>query len=622
MIFKVNNNDPIVQRKGRVLAVIVMGLAAATLVLAGVNVANGQWQYNFSNSIFLLLMVGLFVINRLGYVTAVATATTLLTALGTVVLLTESNTEMFFIVLCIPILIASFLIAPWTGVVLALALAGSTFVLFGTLSSDEYPRLIALLTVAGMAYLFARSLDLTYMQSQQSRHEALHDSLTGLPNRALFVNRLQQAIDRKDRERNVSAVLFTDLDHFKEVNDSLGHDVGDELLKGVSERLKACLRPGDTAARLGGDEFTVLLDTVAHVGDAIRVAERITEEMRRPFDLTGGQVTVTTSIGIALSASADEQPGNLLRDADYAMYEAKREGKSRYKVFNSGIYAQTLRRLRLEKDLKRAIESEEFEVHYQPKVLAQTGEIVGVEALARWRHPERGLILPGEFIPLAEETGLIVPLGQWVLREACRQAHEWRERYPNVSRMTVSVNLSVRQFRQPDLVQSLAKILRETGLEPSRLELEITESMVTDDVEHAIGVLRELKDMNVQLAVDDFGTGYSSLGSFKHFPLDHLKIDRSFVDGLGQDPKDTAITQLVVDLAHTMGMQVVGEGVETGEQLARLTEMGCDVVQGFYFWKPLTGEEATALFADPSQWSSAQTGAREYAQGPDAALDG
>lgn len=274
MIFKVNNNDPIVQRKGRVLAVIVMGLAAATLVLAGVNVANGQWQYNFSNSIFLLLMVGLFVINRLGYVTAVATATTLLTALGTVVLLTESNTEMFFIVLCIPILIASFLIAPWTGVVLALALAGSTFVLFGTLSSDEYPRLIALLTVAGMAYLFARSLDLTYMQSQQSRHEALHDSLTGLPNRALFVNRLQQAIDRKDRERNVSAVLFTDLDHFKEVNDTLIHAGGDLVPLRVAAVFNAAVRDSYLVTRIGSEEFGIILPGTDEPG-ALVVAERL-----------------------------------------------------------------------------------------------------------------------------------------------------------------------------------------------------------------------------------------------------------------------------------------------------------------------------------------------------------
>ena len=571
-------------------------MAAGTVVLATFNIVQpGQPNYYLSNSTFFLLVMGLYWLNRLGYVTAAGLLTVTLTTLGSLFLLTTDKTlNTTFIAMCIPILIASFLIVSWSGfVIAALLIAGN--VQTGELAQADYPALLALVVVALIAYMFSGSLNQAY---QKSRHEALHDSLTGLPNRALFVDRLQQAIDRKSRERDISAVLFMDLDHFKVVNDSLGHETGDELLIEVARRLSGCLRPEDTAARLGGDEFTVLLDRISEPGDAIRVAERIAEALRTPFQLGEHQIFITTSVGIALCMSEDDQPNSVLRDADVAMYEAKKEGKARYKIFNAGMYTKALKRLELENELRRAIDNNELRVYYQPKISLETGGIVGMEALVRWEHPERGLTDPAEFIPLAEETALIKPLGHWVLREACRQAREWQDRYPHAAYLTMSVNLSVRQFQQPNLVEELEKVLQETGLNPHSLQLEITESVVTDDVEYALGLLRELKGLNVQLGIDDFGKGYSSLTSLKQFPLDDLKIDRSFVDGLGKDLQDTAIVELVVELAHAVGMQAVAEGVETPEQLTQLRKIGCDVAQGFYFRRPLTSEAASALLAN------------------------
>jgi diguanylate cyclase (GGDEF)-like protein len=448
-------------------------------------------------------------------------------------------------------------------------------------------------------YLLTRSLD---NAQQENRHRAFHDSLTDLPNRALFLDRLQQALNHSRRDHNPRAVLFIDLDNFKMINDSLGHKAGDELLKAVTRRLRACLRPGDTAARFGGDEFVVLLDDVAGVDDAVRVTERIIEVLGAPIELGGRQVFVRTSVGIALGDNSESRPDILLRNADVAMYEAKKEGKARSKVYNPSMFAQALHRLESENDLRRAIEHEELRLYYQPKVLLDTSSITGVEALVRWEHPERGLILPKEFIPLAEETGLIVPLGWWVLRETCRQAREWVEQFPAALPLGISVNLSVKQFQEPDLVQKLAGILRETGLEPSRLQLEITESVVMDDTEYAAGLLRGLKVLGVKLAVDDFGTGYSSLALLRRFPFDDLKIDKEFVDGLGQNDQDAAIVQLVIDLAHALEMQVIAEGVETLEQLTQLREMGCDQAQGYYFWESLPDKETAALLASSPRW--------------------
>ena len=596
-MLKVNILDPDVQRKGQIHNVVILAIIASTVVLAIVNLLQGQYQYNVSNGFFLALMLGSFALNRLGYVYVATTITIALLVIGSLLFFSEQNLAQTFIIACVPVFIASFLIVPWSGIVVA------AVVILGTLllgySSINYLSLFVLTAVTTVVYLLTRNLNVAH---QENRYKAFHDSLTGLPNRALFLDRLQQALDRSSREGVLHAVLFVDLDYFKIINDSLGHKAGDQLLTVVAERLRACVRPADTAARLGGDEFVVLLDNVMDVGDAISVAERIIEALGVPIELGERQVVVGTSVGIALSEDHESQPDVMLRNADVAMYEAKKEGKGRHKVFDPGMFAQALRRLELENDLRRAIGQEELRLYYQPKVLLGTGSITGVEALVRWEHPERGMLLPEEFIPLAEETGLIVPLGWWVLGEACRRAREWGEQYPAALPLGISVNLSVKQFQEPDLVRKLAGMLREIGLEPSCLQLEITESVVMEDSEYAAGLLRGLKGIGVKLALDDFGTGYSSLSLLHRFPLDELKIEKEFVDGLGQNDQDAAIVKAVIDLAHELGMQIVAEGVETIEQLTRLREMGCDQAQGYYFWESLPGEETATLLAGSSRW--------------------
>jgi diguanylate cyclase (GGDEF)-like protein len=602
MILRVKHNDVDLQRKGRVLAVILLVMALGVVVLAAFNLAHGD-EYTLSNVSFFLVLAALFALNRAGHVTGAGLLTVALLTAGSLYLLSTDDTlKTTFIAMCIPVLLASFLIVPWSGFLITTMLIVGYMTIdittpdnIGIVDSGDYPALLALVVVSSIAYMLSSSLNRAY---EETRRQALHDSLTGLPNRALFTNRLQQSIDRKSRESDTSAVLYMDLDQFKIINDSLGHETGDRLLIEVSRRLRSCLRPGDTAARLGGDEFTILLDDISGPADAVRVAERVAEELREPFRLGEHQVFVTTSVGIALNDSAGVSPNSLLRNADVAMYDAKKEGKARYKIFDPGMHAKAIRRLEMENELRRAITQEELRIHYQPKVSLDTGEIVGMEALVRWDHPEQGLINPNEFIPLAEETLLINPLGRWVLQEACRQAREWRRRYPDFSDLVMSVNLSVRQFQQPNLISELSEVLEETGLDPCGLQLEITESVMTDDAEYAVDLLQKLRILNVQLGLDDFGKGYSSLTSLRQFPLDDLKIDKSFVEGIGQNVQDTAIVQLMVDLAHTVGMQVVGEGVERAEQLTRLREMGCDLAQGFYLSRPLTSEEAEALLAD------------------------
>ena len=596
-MLKVNILDPDVQRKGQIHNVVILAIIASTVVLAIVNLLQGQYQYNVSNGFFLALMLGSFALNRLGYVYVATTITIALLVIGSLLFFSEQNLAQTFIIACVPVFIASFLIVPWSGIVVA------AVVILGTLllgySSINYLSLFVLTAVTTVVYLLTRNLNVAH---QENRYKAFHDSLTGLPNRALFLDRLQQALDRSSREGVLHAVLFVDLDYFKIINDSLGHKAGDQLLTVVAERLRACLRPADTAARLGGDEFVVLLDNVMGVDDAISVAERITEALGVPIELGERQVVVGTSVGIALSEDHESQPDVMLRNADVAMYEAKKEGKGRYKVFDPGMIAQALRRLELENDLRRAIGQEELRLYYQPKVLLGTGSITGVEALVRWEHPTRGMLLPEEFIPLAEETGLIVPLGWWVLQEACRRTREWGEQYHTAFPLDISVNLSVKQFQEPDLVRKLAGMLREVGLEPSCLQLEITESVVMEDSEYAAGLLRGLKGIGVKLALDDFGTGYSSLSLLHRFPLDELKIEKEFVDGLAQNDQDATIVKAVIDLAHELGMQIVAEGVETIEQLTRLREMGCDQAQGYYFWESLPDEETATLLAGSSRW--------------------
>ena len=449
----------------------------------------------------------------------------------------------------------------------------------------------------GLARMFGTVHDITERKAleDQLTHQAFHDELTGLPNRALLSDRLGHALVRSERHESLVAVLFLDLDRFKIVNDSLGHEVGDELLEAVGQRLQGCLRPGDTAARIGGDEFVVLLENIGSASYAVRVAERIIAALIDPFDVAGHEMVVTTSIGIAL-ASHGCSASDLLRDADIAMYRAKDKGKSRYQVFDASMNAPAMRRLELESQLRRGIEHGELKVYYQPKVEIYDGRLVGMEALVRWEHPERGLISPAEFVPLAEETGLILPLGRWVLKEACKQAREWQDLYPDCL-PTMSVNLSARQFQQPYLLQEISSVLDETELEPCGLVLEITESVLMEDARANIATLEGLKGLGVGLAIDDFGTGYSSLDYLKRFPVDVIKIDRSFVDGLGQSPKDAAIVQAVIDLATALDLEPIAEGIETPEQARQLSDMGCRVGQRYYFARPLPSNEVTSLLA-------------------------
>jgi diguanylate cyclase (GGDEF)-like protein len=428
------------------------------------------------------------------------------------------------------------------------------------------------------------------------RHAAFHDSLTELPNRTLLADHLRLAIERARRHpEHLFAVLFLDLDRFKNINDSLGHAAGDRLLVETARRLEHCSRPSDTVARLGGDEFAVLLDGLDSAGDAVRVAERVQEELMRPFHLGGHEVYTAASIGITLSTHGYDDPENVLRDADTAMYRAKEKGKARYELFDAEMHADALARLRLENDLRRAVEHREFEVYYQPVVTLSTGRLSGFEALVRWRHPERGMVSPAEFIPLAEETRLITEIGGWVLDEACRQLSEWRELIPSQQHLSVSVNLSSKQLTQPGFAERVRRTLRETGLPAHCLKLEITESAVMENAETAASLLAQLRALGIHLSIDDFGTGYSSLSYLHRFPVDTLKVDRSFVAKMTDNSENGEIVRTIITLASNLGMCVVAEGVETEEQHARLEALGCEYGQGYLYSKPVEAEAALAF---------------------------
>jgi diguanylate cyclase (GGDEF)-like protein/PAS domain S-box-containing protein len=428
---------------------------------------------------------------------------------------------------------------------------------------------------------------------EQLAHQALHDPLTDLPNRTLFTDRLRQALARTKRRERSLAVMFMDLDNFKVINDSLGHKMGDRLLVAATKRIRTVLRPEDTVARLGGDEFVFLLEDTDLDG-AIVVAERILEKLRVPFSFGGRELFVTASVGITAGDGDGKRAPDLLRDADLAMYRAKRSGKGRYAVFEETMNAQALERLELEHGLRRAVERNELVVHYQPKVSLATGKIVSIEALVRWEHPERGLLLPEQFVPVAEETGLIVPIGEAVLEEACRQAKEWLELRPS-DPPAICVNLSARQFREPGLTESVARIIEGTKLEPKSLFLEVTESTAMRDVLATAATLEEIQDLGVRTILDDFGTGYSSLLYLERFPVDYIKIDRSFVGGLGQYSGAEMLVSAIINLAHTLGLKVIAEGVETEEQCERLRSMSCDLAQGHLFSEPLTAKGVADL---------------------------
>ncbi len=432
--------------------------------------------------------------------------------------------------------------------------------------------------------------------------QAFRDSLTNLANRALFMDRLGHALVRTERRADYLSVLFLDLDRFKVVNDSLGHAVGDQLLIEVGRRLRNCVRPEDTVARLGGDEFGVMLEGFTGAGEATQVAERITAQFERPFVVDGREVFITSSIGIALSPSPQTQPEQLLHYADLAMYRAKTSGRAHYAVHDGSTSAPSVERLDLEMDLRGAVSRSEFSLYYQPVVDLATNGIVGLEALIRWAHPRRGLLLPANFITLTEETGLIVPIGRWVLGEACRQIREWEHLVTMDPPLAVSVNLSAKQVHQATLLREVMEVLHASGLPPSRLILEITESVIMDDEPAMLERLTALQGLGVRLALDDFGTGYSPLKYLKCFPADVLKIDQSFVRGVGDRPDDTAIVRAVIAVAKSLQLRVAAEGIETEQQAEQLRVMGCDYGQGFFFARPLPPKHIPALLSNP-RWS-------------------
>ena len=447
----------------------------------------------------------------------------------------------------------------------------------------------AILGIAMIACLLDDERDAAELATVEIEHLAYHDALTGLPNRPLFVDRLIVALAQAGRADQKLAVFFLDLDRFKDINDSLGHSTGDSLLKVVAERIRRCVREGDTVARFGGDEFTLLIPRVEQIEDVAKIAQKIIETLKIPFVICEQELFVTTSIGISLFPNDGIDPETLVRNADSAMYRAKEQGRDNYQLYAPAMNARALERLALENMLRRALKQKELVVYYQPLIDLASGSIFGVEALVRWKHPELGLLLPAHFVSAAEVSGLIIPIGDWVLRTACRQAFIWNKRLD--TELTVSVNLSARQFSQPDLLAQVRSALQETGLDPGRLELEITESNAMQNAENTIHTLRELKAAGVRISMDDFGTGYSSLNYLKRFPIDTLKLDQSFVRDVATDARDAAIVSAVIAMAHSLDLKVVAEGVETAEQLAFLSQRNCDTIQGFYFSAPLSADD-------------------------------
>jgi diguanylate cyclase (GGDEF)-like protein/PAS domain S-box-containing protein len=454
-------------------------------------------------------------------------------------------------------------------------------------------------------YMIGQIEDITERKAIGERlaHQAIHDPLTGLPNRTFFIDRIRKTTSRVNRRRHRIAVLFLDVDHFKVINDSLGHEAGDQLLITIGHRLRRMLRPSDTVARFGGDEFTILCPDVDDPSSVMLLAERVLEEVARPVLLADNEVFVTASIGIACSGHSTETPETLVRDADTAMYRAKDQGRHRAEFFDQRSRARTLEHLHTGNALHRALERREFELHYQPILELETGRVVGFEALVRWRHPERGLVMPIEFIGLAEETGLIVPIGAWVLETACIQVARWQAARPDDRPLSISANVSPRQLAEPSFPEQIERVLAHSGIRPGTLWLEITETTLMHDTESASSALRALRTQGIHLAVDDFGTGYSSLSHLKRFPIEALKIDQSFIRGLADNAEDAAIVTAVISLAHALGLSSTAEGVETPEQLAALRTLGCELAQGHLFAKP----QPAALAGELHNWSLLST---------------
>jgi diguanylate cyclase (GGDEF)-like protein len=434
-------------------------------------------------------------------------------------------------------------------------------------------------------------------------HDALHDALTGLPNRVLFLDRLQSAFNRAKRNfNNQFAVLYLDFDRFKLVNDSFGHLVGDQLLLEIAARLQKVLRASDTIARLGGDEFTMLVEEITNIDEAVQIAERIRQEMAKPFILNEQQIFASVSIGIAGWSRSYTRPDFLLRDADTALYQAKRLGRDRYEIFNDEMHEKALRFLQIETDLRYAIERDEFFLVYQPIVDLENSNLLGFEALIRWQHPDRGLVSPLEFISIAEEIGMIAPIGEWCLQTACRQLNLWQKNCGFSKDLWVSVNVSTKQFMQTDLVSLVSKTLIETELSPNCLKLEVTESAMVEDIEFAVNVMQKLKQIGVKLSIDDFGTGYSSLSYLHRLPLSSLKIDRSFVNQMNDSEENQEIIKTIVALAKSLNLETIAEGIETIDQMADLKALSCQFGQGYYFAKPLNVRAVEEMFAEKIQF--------------------
>lgn len=431
-------------------------------------------------------------------------------------------------------------------------------------------------------------------------HDSLHDALTELPNRVLLTERIQQAIQSSDQDSIYQfAVLFIDLDRFKVVNDGLGHLVGDQFLRAIAHRLRHCLRPNDLIARFGGDEFSVLLDNIQDQMEAVQVAERLLVTLQAPFHVGEHILFASASIGIAIGSEDHQNAADLLRDADLAMYSAKGSGRGCYALFNQELHLQSIKLLQIESDLHRALELQEFILHYQPIIALDTGILIGFEALVRWQHTTQGFISPCEFIPIAEETGFIIPLGVWVLQEACRQLRTWHLAFPQQTALTMSVNLASKQLRDPGLIEQIDQVLAATGLDGSALKLELTESMLVDNIASVLQTLSSIRARGIQLSIDDFGTGYSSLSYLPRFPINTLKIDRSFVSQMPIDAENLEIVRAIATLAHSIGIDVVAEGIETAQQLEILQTLCCEFGQGYLFSKPLDSHSA-AQFIEKS----------------------